>query len=210
MASETFSTRLNEVIRARGLTKRAAAELCTINYHTLNAVLTRDNAVPNAQIALQIADGLGVRLEWLVAGRQGPDAPIDIVGIVGLGGKVDGRDESSAKAVLVELPRRLLHKKLSALLVYGDVLEPFFQPGDVLFFEKDPENVYAAQIDNRPHLVRDHSGKEWIKSVRVCPDTGKLEAFQIFQKSSTAGRTDIQFAVPVLLAMSGSMVDLVS
>lgn len=209
MTSETFSTRLNEVIRARGLTKRAVAELCKINYHTLNAVLTRDNAVPNAEIALQIADGLGVRIEWLVTGRQDLGAPIDIIGTVGPAGKVDYTQRSGAKAVLVDLPRRLLQRRLGALLVDGNVLEPYFQPGDVLFVEKSSENAGAARPDLRAHLVSDQSGTEWIKCVRVCPETGILKAFQLYEQSSTAQKTDVLWAAPVLLAVSGSLVDLI-
>lgn len=209
MTSETFSTRLNEVIRARGLTKRAVAELCNINYHTLNAVLTRGNAVPNAEIALQIADGLGVRIEWLVTGRQNLGAPIDIVGTVGPAGQVGDTKRSGAKAVLVDLPRRLLQRRLGALLVDGNVLEPYFQSGDVLFVEKGSENAGAAQPDRRAHLVSDQSGTEWIKCVRVCPETGILEAFQLYEQSATAQKTDVLWATPVLLAVSGSLVDLI-
>lgn len=209
MASGTFSTRLHEVIRSRGLTKRAAAELCKINYHTLNAVLTRENAVPNAQIALQIADGLGVRFEWLVAGRSEIGAPINVAGVVEAAGRVTTRRESSAVAVLVQLPQRLLQKKVGALLVDGDVLEPFFRTGDVLFFEMGTEGFLSEQPDSRPHIVYDRLGAEWIRFVQSRPDTGILEAFELCEQNSIARKTEVLRAVPILMTVSGSLVDLI-
>ncbi len=209
MTSGTFSTRLLEVIRSRGLSKRAAAELCNINYHTLNAVLTRENSVPNAKIALQIADGLGVGFEWLVSGRSDRGAPINILGLIGSGGKVDARRANSASGVLVELPKRLLQRQLGSLLVDGSFLEPFFQPGDVLFFEDSTEQTYPLQPDSRPHLVHELSGTKWIKFLRVCPDTGDLESFELCEDPSTARKAEIQSAVPVLLTVSGTLVELI-
>jgi hypothetical protein len=205
----TFSTRLNEVMRSRGLTKRATAELCKVNYHTLNAVLTRESAIPNAQIALQISDGLGVPYEWLVAGRGSRHHPIEIQGIVTVNGRVDAGRTAAPRAVRVDLPTRLSGTLLAAVLVEGEVLEPVFRDGDVLFFEGTDQSKSLQQLDSRPYLICDSLGACWIRFVKPSDRAGIVQATELPAAAIDVRETTFQWIAPILLCIPSAFLDFI-
>jgi transcriptional regulator with XRE-family HTH domain len=205
----TFSTRLNEVMRSRGLTKQATAELCKVNYHTLNAVLTRESAIPNAQIALQISDGLGVPYEWLVAGRGSRRHPIGIQGIVTAHGRVDAVRSGVPRAIRVDLPTRLTGAVLEAVIVEGEVLEPVFRDGDALFFEATETAQSPQQVDSRPYLIRDSLGASWIRFVQPSNRAGIIKAVELSAVAAEARETTFQWIAPILLCIPSAFLDLI-
>lgn len=209
MTAGTFSTRLQEVISRRGLSKQAAASLCKINYNTLNAILIRENAVPNALIAFQIADGLSVSLEWLILGHKDSRRQFFIDGIIGGAGKVQSIVPSSRKGVHIQLPFLRVEGKLRILLVDGDSLAPVFQRGDLLFFEENPSIESLRQSDVGTHIVLDKSGEEWVRFVRINPEIGIIESFDIDSSRTTEHKFDVKWTIPLLLSVSARLVDFI-
>lgn len=68
MAAIGVAERLGDAIKARRLSIRAAAKECGVRYASLYRA-TQPGAETGVDLVLQVANGLGLSLEWLVRGE---------------------------------------------------------------------------------------------------------------------------------------------
>lgn len=209
MTDETFSTRLASLIRARKITKQAAADLCGVKYHALNAVLIRENAVPNAQIAHQIANGFGVRLEWLLNGVASVPR-VAVAGRVGAGARVPLVDAYEAGDGLFHVvrPPILPASGVVAVQVDGDSMAPMYQPGHVLFFTRNTHEGILDEDIGKPCVVEDENGMAWVKLVKRGSAPGLWNLISLNPSADSAWDVKIKWAARVLLALPAELVEM--
>lgn len=208
MSVETFSTRLHALIEQRGLKKQQAADLCGVKYHALNAVLIRENAIPNAQIAYQIAKGLGVSLEWLLTGGTERPLPVAVAGRVGAGAQVplvDGFEKGDG-LYLVERPAQLPAHGVVAVEVEGESMSPMYQPGHVLFFTRDHAGALANDI-GQPCVIEDEDGQAWVKLLKRGSASGLWNLISLNPTAESAWDVRIKWASRVILALPKELVE---
>lgn len=73
-----FRTRLNEAMTDRSLTQSALARRAGVDRSTISQLLVSDKRMPNAQLAADCAEALGVSADWLLglSGRPEPVADL--------------------------------------------------------------------------------------------------------------------------------------
>lgn len=208
MNEDTFSARLARIIKERGLTKQAAADLCGVKYHALNAVLIRENAVPNAQIANQIANGLGVQLDWLLTGRNKVASPVAVAGQVGAGARVPLVDMYAKGDGLyhVARPPQLAGQSVVAVEVEGDSMAPVYEPGTVLFYCRDAMGVPTEAL-GRICVCEDADGLVWVKQVKTGSVEGTFSLISVNPTSDTMHGVRLRWAAPVRFSLPPEFVE---
>ncbi|KIN72767.1 helix-turn-helix domain-containing protein [Sulfitobacter guttiformis] len=75
-----FRNRLEEAMLCKGLTKSALSRETKVDRSTIGQLLKNDHPrLPNAQLAADAADALGVSTDWLLGLTNRPETPGDIV-----------------------------------------------------------------------------------------------------------------------------------
>lgn len=209
MTEDTFSIRLARVIADRGLSKQAAADLCGVKYHALNAVLIRENALPNAQIAHQIATGLGVSLDWLLTGKERAAAPVAVVGRVGAGASVPLVDafEKGDGLYHVARPPQLPNNGVVAVEVEGDSMAPMYQPGHVLFFRRVADDAVLDTDIGKPCVIEDAEHHAWVKLLKRGSAPGLWNLISLNPSAESAWDVSILWAARVLMALPGDLIE---
>ena len=212
MEHSTFSRRLAGILAAKGLTKQQAADLTGVKYHALNAILLRENAVPNAILAQQIADGLGISIERLTRGEplRSRDA-IAVAGRVGAGAKVPLFDpyEKGDGFFRVACPPQISPDGKVAVVVDGDSMAPMYQPGHILFFSRATHEGVMSEDIGRPCVVEDAEGNAWVKLVKRGSEPGLFNLISLNQSAESVWDAPIKWASKVLIALSADMVEIV-
>lgn len=211
MTEETFSTRLARLIAERGLSKQAAADRCGVKYHALNAVLTRENALPNAQIAHQLAIGLGVSLEWLLTGKERAASPVAVVGRVGAGARVPLIDafEKGDGLYHVARPPQLPSNGVVAVEVEGDSMAPMYQPGHVLFFRRQANDAVFEGDIGKPCIVEDAQHHAWVKLLKRGSEPGLWNLISLNPSAESVWDVRVKWAARVLLAIPSDLVEVI-
>lgn len=79
MADQTFSQRLEDLVRNRGLKRSELQEMTGAGAGTVSEWFTQ-GSIPGGAFLARLAEGLGVSPEWLLEGRgQGPEDVIRVV-----------------------------------------------------------------------------------------------------------------------------------
>jgi len=78
--ADIFRSRLEEVMLHKGVTKSALSRETKVDRSTIGQLLKGDHPrLPNAQLAADVADALGVSTDWLLGLTNRPEIPGDIV-----------------------------------------------------------------------------------------------------------------------------------
>jgi len=78
--ADIFRSRLEEVMLRKGVTKSALSRETKVDRSTIGQLLKGDHPrLPNAQLAADVADALGVSTDWLLGLTNRPEIPGDIV-----------------------------------------------------------------------------------------------------------------------------------
>jgi phage repressor protein C with HTH and peptisase S24 domain len=180
MTLSSFSQRLLAILEARGLSKRQVADLAGVKYHALNAVLIRDNAVPNAVLAQQIADGLRIPIEHLTRGDPlVARSTVAIAGKVGAGARVPLIDVfEKGDGPQVECPAGLSPHGIVAVEVEGDSMEPVYSDGDLLFYTREALGVPDEALGHRC-VCEDADGHAWVKQVKPGREPGTFDLISL-------------------------------
>jgi transcriptional regulator with XRE-family HTH domain len=180
MALSELSQRILAIMEARGLSKQQVADLAGIKYHALNPNLTRHNATPNAIMAQQIADGLGIPIEHLTKGAPLDErATIAIAGKVGAGARVPLVDAyEKGDGPQVQCPPGLGPHGIVAVEVEGDSMEPVYSAGDLLFYTRQAVGVPTEVLSHRC-VCEDESGLAWVKQVKPGRDPGTFDLISL-------------------------------
>ncbi|KEJ88935.1 helix-turn-helix domain-containing protein [Sulfitobacter donghicola] len=78
--ADVFRIRLTEAMVRRAVSKSALARMASVDRSTIGQLLKDDlPRLPNAQLAADVADALGVSTDWLLGLTNRPETPGDIV-----------------------------------------------------------------------------------------------------------------------------------
>jgi transcriptional regulator with XRE-family HTH domain len=200
MALSELSQRILAIMEARGLSKQQVADLAGIKYHALNPNLTRHNATPNAIMAQQIADGLGIPIEHLTKGAPlDARATIAIAGRVGAGARVPLVDAyEKGDGPQVQCPPGLGPHGIVAVEVEGDSMEPVYSAGDLLFYTRHAVGVPAEALGRRC-VCEDDAGNAWVKQVKPGRDPRAFDLYSINAAVAPMYGVSLSWAAPVRL-----------
>lgn len=210
MNEETLSQRLQALLTERGLSVQKAADISGVKYHALYSILGRENAVPNAVLAQQIADGLGIPIEYLTKGAPLPNTEVvAVAGRVGAGARVPLID-AYAKGdglFMVKCPPQIEPHDVVAVEVDGDSMAPMYQPGHVLFFTRNTHEGVLDEDIGRPCVIEDAEGNAWVKLLRRGSERGLFNLISLNPSAESVWDRPIKWAARVRLALPAELVE---
>jgi transcriptional regulator with XRE-family HTH domain len=146
--AETFRTRLRQQMEARGTTRAALARACGVDRSTVAQLLSDDAArMPNAHLAAECAQALGVSADYLLGLSDRPDLPGDMLAAAV---NVTEAERSSADDQLLEWHREAAGYKIRHVPA---TLPDVFKTEALLrweyehFLGKTPEQAIGAMRD---------------------------------------------------------------
>jgi transcriptional regulator with XRE-family HTH domain len=94
-----FRTRLAEAMTRRGQSQSALARACGVDRSTLSQILGGDSRLPNARLAADCAQALGISADWLLGLSDRPEPLADIL---------------ATSLTITEAPRALIDEEIFA------------------------------------------------------------------------------------------------
>ena len=146
--AETFRARLRQQMAAGGMTRAALARACGVDRSTVAQLLSDDAArMPNAHLAAECAQALGVSADWLLGLSDRPERPGDILAAAVM---VTQAERSSADDQLLDWHREAAGYKIRHVpATLPDVFktEAMLRWEYANFLGKTPEQAIGAMRD---------------------------------------------------------------
>ncbi|MEM0937246.1 MAG: helix-turn-helix transcriptional regulator [Pseudomonadota bacterium] len=170
--ADTFRLRLLEQMEAQGVNRSALARACGVDRSTVAQLLSSDAArMPNAHLAAECAQALGVSADWLLGLSDRPERPGDLIAAAVM---VTEAARSAADDQLLDWHREAAGYKIRHVPA---TLPDVFKTESVLTWEyahflgKTPEQAIGAMQDRYAWLAQQLSDYE------IAVSLGELRAF---------------------------------
>lgn len=178
---------------------------------TLIRDLFRYQSSPRIVTAQAIADALGRSIDEIIAIGGGAAAstarPVAIVARAGAGAEVFPIDDHARGDGLyhVTRPVQLRGRSVVGIEIVGDSMAPTYQPGDIVFYERNSHEGVPDGAINRICIAEDDQGRVWLKQVKRGVDPGTFNLISLNPAGDHIHGVRLKWAAPVLMHMPRDM-----
>lgn len=167
---QKFLTGLMKIMARRGLKDAPLSEASGLGVTFIRDLKRSKSASPKLSSAVRIAEALGMTIDEVIAwADNSSDATptVPVVGRVGAGARVPLVDAYAQGDGLyhVACPPQLSPRRLVAVEIEGQSMEPAYEAGDLLFYSRPTPGVPAEAIGQRC-ICEDAEGFAWVKHLR--------------------------------------------
>lgn len=171
----------------------------------------RRRTSPTVRSALAIAETLGMTLSEVLAlapQSQEREHLVAVAGRVGAGAGVALIDDHAKGDGLyhVARPPQVGRKPVVAVEVVGDSMAPMYQPGHVLFFERQTESGVPTEAVGSPCVIADPNGQAWVKLLKRGTEPGLWNLISLNQNAESIWNTEVLWAAKVILALPADVI----
>lgn len=162
MPHDAFRRRVLREIERRKLPVATLARLAGVKRDVIRDMQRDRTSSTSVENAALIAEALGLSLDEMIH-----STPVAVAGRVGAGAEVVLVDGYAKGGGLwhVERPPQLAGRRVVAVEVAGDSMEPAYAPGDLLFYARAVLGV-PSECAGRRCIAEDAAGHAWVKLLR--------------------------------------------
>ena len=165
--SRTFREALINYLDKRGIGLAELSRKSGVSHEQLKKLRQRPAGTTNVDDAQRIASSLGLTLDRLLSEEAVRRDTVAVVGRVGAGARVPLVDayEKGEGLYQVLRPPQLGDTSYVAVVVEGSSMEPAYEDGDLIFYNRETLGVPAEAVGRRC-VCEDGQGYAWVKLVR--------------------------------------------
>ncbi len=198
----SFKEALEHALQTTGRSLREVTEAAGVSYDKFKSLRQGKSRTTGVDDAIKIADAFGVSLDQFLAKDLSQDSTLSvaIVGKVGAGARVpvfEAYEPGTGPRVVC--PPGLDQRRVVAVEIEGDSMEPVYSAGDLLFYTRSTHDGVPSEAIGRRCVCESDDGLGWVKQVKLGSEPGLFNLISINPQADNQHDVRLKWAAPVLL-----------